>query len=468
METITDSSGPLYNLARGIFPFTPSEEQDEVLHSLCRFAVSRGPRDVFVLNGFAGTGKTTLMGSWVNALRKMGAKVVLLAPTGRAAKVFSNFSSLQASTIHRRLFRPVADGGALRYAPAPNRNEDTIFVVDEASLIGDAKDMRKSLLQMLVRYVYSGAGCSLVLMGDTAQLPPVGQTDSVAMNVDRLRSLGLNPIYGILKTPLRQAAESGVLYNATLARKFITGETNEPELVLDAKNFPDDVTVVEGRDLEDFYTSSISKVGHDDTIVVTRSNWRANLINRDIRCRILYADEEIGRGEHVLVTHNNYFWARRERNPLLANGDMACLSWIGSVEERYGYRFADAELNFPGREGPIAAKLLLSTLELPGPALNALEMAQLHGRIMNSYEGDLTEKMRLADKDPYYNALQIKHSYCITCHKAQGGQWKHVYIDLAGIRPDAFGEDYYRWLYTALTRSTERVFLINPSVPVLE
>ena len=153
METITDSSGPLYNLARGIFPFTPSEEQDEVLHSLCRFAVSRGPRDVFVLNGFAGTGKTTLMGSWVNALRKMGAKVVLLAPTGRAAKVFSNFSSLQASTIHRRLFRPVADGGALRYAPAPNRNEDTIFVVDEASLIGDAKDMRKSLLQMLVRYV---------------------------------------------------------------------------------------------------------------------------------------------------------------------------------------------------------------------------------------------------------------------------------------------------------------------------
>lgn len=463
LPPLTQQGQALYSLARQLFPFAPTDEQDEVLTDLCRFATDRLPRDVFVLNGFAGTGKTTLMGAYVNALRRAGAKVVLLAPTGRAAKVFSNSSTLPAGTIHRRLFRPTEQGG---YTLAPNRSEDTLFVVDEASLIGDAPDLRRSLLQMLVRYVNQGSNCGLILMGDTAQLPPVGQEQSVAMNRDRLVSLGLAPWHHVLSTPLRQAAESGVLYNATLVRRFITGEPHPESLILEASRFPDDVTVVPGEELEDYYTSSLSRVGHDGTIVITRSNWRANLINNDIRVRILDTEEEIGSGEHILVTRNNYYWARQERNALLANGDMATVNWIGQAEERYGYRFADAELTFPGRQGPVAAKLMLSTLYTDTPNLSPRAMADFHGKVLYSYEGDLSEKMRQADNDPYYNALQVKHAYCVTCHKAQGGQWRHVYIDMAGIRTDAFGEDFYRWLYTALTRSTERVFLINPTLPV--
>lgn len=463
ISPLTPQGESLYALARQFFPFAPTGEQDTVLTDLCRFATDRDPGDVFVLNGFAGTGKTTLMGAFVSAVRRAGGKVVLLAPTGRAAKVFSNSSSLPAGTIHRRLFRPAENGG---YMLAPNRSEDTLFVVDEASLISDSQDLRRSLLQLLVRYVNQGAGCGLVLMGDTAQLPPVGQDQSMAMNVNRLVSLGLTPWYHVLSTPLRQASDSGILYNATLVRRFITGEEHAPELTLEASRFPDEVTVVPGEELEDYYTSSLARVGHEGTIVITRSNWRANLINADIRRRILDAEEETGSGEQLLVTHNNYYWARRERNSLLANGDMCTVNWMGQTEERFGYRFADAELTFPGRPGPVAAKLLLSTLYLQGPSLPAREMAELHAKVMESYEGDLTEKMRQADEDPYYNALQIKHAYCVTCHKAQGGQWRHVYIDMAGIRSDAFGEDFYRWLYTALTRSTERVFLINPTLPV--
>lgn len=463
ISPLTPQGESLYTLTRQFFPFVPTEEQNAVLADLCRFATDRSPGDVFVLNGFAGTGKTTLMGAFVNAVRRSGGKVILLAPTGRAAKVFSNSSSLTASTIHRRLFRPAENGG---YTLALNRSEDTLFVVDEASLISDDRDLRCSLLQLLIRYVNQGSGCGLVLMGDTAQLPPVGQEQSMAMNVNRLVSLGLNPWHHVLSTPLRQAADSGILYNATLVRRFITGEERASELILEASRFPDEVTVVPGEELEDFYTSSLARAGHEGTIVITRSNWRANLINADIRRRILDAEEETGSGEQLLVTHNNYYWARHERNSLLANGDMCTVNWIGQTEERFGYRFADAELTFPGRSGPIGAKLLLSSLYLQGPSLSAREMTELHAKVMKSYEGDLTEKMRQADKDPYYNALQIKHAYCVTCHKAQGGQWRHVYIDMAGIRSDAFSEDFYRWLYTALTRSTERVFLINPTLPI--
>lgn len=448
--------------------FRLTEGQQTALGKLARFTFSRPPRGVFVLNGFAGTGKTSLMGAYVRALGNLGLNTVLLAPTGRAAKVFTSFAGKEASTIHRRLYRPSGDPGSARYTLAPNRQADTLFIVDEASLIGDAPDLRHSLLQQLIRHVYSAPGCALVLMGDTAQLPPVGQRQSMAMNVERLRSLGLDPDWFTLHQPVRQAALSGILANATMVRKFITGERHPDKLCLNARDYSADVTVVSGDELEDRYTSSLSIAGHEGTIVLTRSNWRANMINRDIRFRILDAEGEIGSGERLLITRNNYYWARRERHPLLANGDMATVSWIGTAEEKYGYRFADAELLFQGRPDPVAAKLMLSTLDVDTPNIPQAKMVEFYCMLADSMDSAGSPgRLRLPDNNPYFNALQIKHAYCVTTHKAQGGQWRHVYIDMAGIHPDDFGQEFYRWLYTAMTRSTEHIYLINPTLPVI-
>lgn len=466
LPPLTPQQNDLRLSVLGYMPFQLTSGQDMALSRLCQFTFERNPGDVFILNGYAGTGKTSLIGAYVRAMHSSGRKIVLLAPTGRAAKVFGNFASMPASTIHRRLYRPVTAAEGTRYTLAPNRSSNTIFIVDEASLIGDDSDIRKSLLQQLIRYVYSGEDCSLILIGDTAQLPPVGQDSSMAMKPDRLISLGLQPTSVLLSEPVRQARESGILVNATAVRRFITGEVHPKRLVLDAGNFPSEVTLVAGNELEDFYTSSISEVGHENTIVITRSNWRANMINRDIRFRILDAEEEIGNGEQILITRNNYFWARNSRNALLANGDMSTVLWIGSSEERYGLRFADAELMFPNRPDPVAAKIMLSTLEMQSANLPMSQLHQLYGLIMNEKEGDIGTRIKSMDNDPYYNALQVKHAYCVTCHKAQGGQWKHVYIDMAGISPQDFGPEFYRWLYTALTRATQRVFLINPTLPV--
>lgn len=449
-----------------LLPYSPLPDQLELIRQLSLFTFSRPENGVFVLNGFAGTGKSSLMGAFVHALHRTGMKVVLLAPTGRAAKVFSAFAGMPASTIHRRLYRPCGQPGETRYTLAPNRLEDAIFVVDEAAMISDDRDLRRSLLQQLIKYVYSGSGCTMILMGDTAQLPPVGQQKSTAMEPDRLVSLGLSPQTFLLDKPVRQAALNGILANATMVRKFITGQNEQKELVLSASPYPDEITVVPGMELEDYYTSSISRYGHENTIVITRSNWRANAINRDIRARILYAEEEIGSGEKLLITRNNYFWARGERHSLIANGDMATVNWIGSTEERFGLRFAEAELTFPSRKEPIGAKIMLSTLEASAPSLSLAEMSRFQNLVATTYPGELTEQLHKADEDPYYNALQVKHAYCITCHKAQGGQWHEVYIDMAGIRTDDIGPDFYRWLYTAITRSFGHVYLINPTIPV--
>lgn len=466
-NVLTPQASLLAESVVGRLPYTPLPRQYELIRRLSTYAIMRRRNDVFVLNGYAGTGKSSLMGAYVNALADAGMKVVLLAPTGRAAKVFSTFAGLPASTIHRRLYRPCGQPGELRYAMAPNRGENIIFVVDEASMIADDYDERRSLLQQLVKYVYSGNGCGLILMGDTAQLPPVGQPESTAMNPERLVSLGLTPELFMLDKSVRQAALNGILANATMVRRFITGDAPVKNLRLVASAYPDEITVVPGDELEDYYTSSIARYGHENTIVITRSNWRANLINRDIRFRILDAEEEVGNGEKLLITRNNYFWARRERHTLIANGDMATVGWIGSEEEKYGYRFADAELTLPGRSEPLGVKLMLSTLDNDAASLSAAEMMGLYDKVVKSCEGELSERMRKANSDPYYNALQIKHAYCVTCHKAQGGQWREVYIDMAGIHTDDLGADFYRWLYTALTRSSGHVYLINPTLPVV-
>lgn len=457
----------LYHEALLGLPFQLTMGQQTALDRLCRFTFDRKPHDVFVLNGYAGTGKTSLMGAYVRAMNKAKHRIVLLAPTGRAAKVFAGFAELPASTIHRRLYRPSTDGSAMRYRLAPNRLTDAVFIVDEASLIGDGADLRSSLLMQLVRYVYSSPGCALVLMGDTAQLPPVGQPRSMAMQEDRLRSMGLNPLSVLLDEPVRQASQSGILVNATRVRRVITGETQAAEMLLSASQFPGEVTVVQGSELEDYYTSSIAEVGHEATTVITRSNWRANLINNEIRYRILDAEEEVGSGERIMITRNNYFWSADRRHPLLANGDMATVLWIGQTEEKYGLRFADAEVLLQGHQAPTAVKLMLSTLDMKSPNLSLREMDMLLNYIAGQDAGVPDIRVEIMDKNPYYNALQIKHAYCITCHKSQGGQWKHVYIDMAGINPDEAGEEFYRWLYTAMTRATERIFLLNPTLNII-
>lgn len=446
-----------------VLPYVPLDSQKYLLSSLCNFATGEGDENIFLLNGYAGTGKTSLTGAFVKTLHKYGFKTVLLAPTGRAAKVFSNFAGQRAYTIHKRLFRLKGnDPMHPSFVLAPNKDKNTLFIVDEASMVSDSE--AGSLLLQLLQHVYSGENCRLILIGDNAQLPPVGQSDSPAMNVDRLRNLGLRPKACELFYPVRQAVQSGILYNATLVRKMMEAETAEfPTLAV--KDFPD-VEVVSRRDLEDALTSSWSRVGESETLIITRSNYRANLINHDVRCRIMYAESVMERGEQILVTKNNYYWSRTNPEmPFIANGETAVVEWIGHEESKYGFHFVDVELRFPGVPAPIATKVLIESISSDMGALSTDDMNRLYANALFAVEEDSKDRYAGLKADPYVNALQVKHAYCVTCHKAQGGQWKHIYVDLDGIRPDALENDFLRWLYTAITRATEKIFFIQPSIP---
>ena len=444
-------------------PYQPLDGQSKLIDALANFTAAPPSRAVFVINGYAGTGKTSVMGAYVRALKRAGVKTVLLAPTGRAAKVFSDFAGAPASTIHRRLFRPASEPGQRKYVLAPNRLRDTVFIVDEASMISDRKGTQKSLLWLLLHYVYSGPGCRMIMVGDMAQLPPVGQEVATAMTSARLRSLGLMPEMHLLSEPARQARDSGILFNATNVRRMITGELDAMRLV----TLPfSDVSVVDGYDLEDSYTDSLRRTGVRDTIIITRSNWRANDYNNYVRTRIFDEEELLSTRDMVMIAKNNYYWTRHERpGSFLANGDIAMVRAIGRLEEAYGMQFVDVELEIPGREDLVAAKVNLTSLASPSPSLDPNMERALYYRLMAEAEGEFSEKITAVENNPYYQALQVKHSYCITCHKAQGGQWRHVYIDMAGIDPAAMGEEFYRWLYTAITRAREKVFFISPTLP---
>lgn len=447
-------------------PFGLLPAQERLALGLEEFINDTDSNRIFVLNGYAGTGKTSMMGGLVRALSKLKIKTVLLAPTGRAAKVFSEFAGKKAFTIHKRIFRGDPLDPSSGFYLAPNKDTDTVFIIDESSMIPDDSDSSSSLLRQLLKHVYSSPGCIAILTGDTAQLPPVGQISSPAMNPDRLRALRFAPRVFTLTDPVRQVAESGILYNATLIRRAIT--ENKPFDAIVASKFPD-VTLVEAAEMEDHLTSSWSKVGIDETILVTRSNWRANGINHDIRSRILYAEDELMRDEQLIVTKNNYFWKMPEgdKNDFIANGESLRINWYGRVEEKYGKRFVDAEFTIPGKDSILSAKLMLDSLRSEGPNLSSTEMRDFYMRVISGYSGSDLKRAVEARKDPYFNALQVKYAYCVTCHKAQGGQWKNVYIDLAGINPDNMGEDYLRWLYTAVTRASGHLYLVNPSVPVI-
>lgn len=448
-------------------PYEPLERQKMLIMSLVTATLSPPPRFAYLLKGYAGTGKTSLTGAYVKALRKAGIKHQLLAPTGRAAKVFSDFAGEKASTIHKRIFRCDPMRPEAGFIPVRNKDRDTIFIVDEASMIGDGETMSSSLLGHLVNHVYSSPGCWLLLIGDVAQLPPVGQTESPAMEKRVLEEYGLNVAWFELTQPVRQVKESGILYNATLIRSLISGARTQFK-GLRTSPFKD-ITIVDPRELEDYLTSSWSRVGEDETVVITRSNWRANMINRDIRSRILYAEEPLQKGERLIVTKNNYFWTKNipeSGADFLANGEIVTVDWVGNPVSEYGMRFADADLRIPGKENLVSVKLVLDSLEADGPRLSAESMNTLRVLVTEAAEGTFSQKLSAARKDPFLNALQVKYAYCVTCHKAQGGQWSDVYIDLAGISPDSYGEDFYRWLYTAVTRCTSHLYLINPSIPM--
>lgn len=452
-------------------PYTPNEQQSLLVERLSRFIINGKDNDLFLLTGYAGTGKTSLVGATVKALDAIKYKTVLLAPTGRAAKVFSRYAAHPAYTIHRKIYRQQRFSPDMRgFLAGNNTHRDTIFIVDEASMIANSANESGyygsgNLLSDLIEYVYGGDNCRLILLGDNAQLPPIGQPFSPALSPEWLKALGVNVVAYNLDQVARQSTQSGILHNATMLRTTMCNATTEilppPRLQLDG--YPDIINL-SGEYLVETISDSYDTVGLDDTIVITRSNKRAGIFNQGIRNQILYREEELTSGDMLLIAKNNYYWGKEYKEvDFIANGDVAQVVRLRKNYEMYGFRFADVELYFPDLDVELEARILLDTLTSEAPALTMQQNEQLYTAILQDYAhiANQRERMQRLKADPWFNALQVKYAYGVTCHKAQGGQWRHVYIDMGYIDPDALTIDFYRWLYTALTRATERVYLIN-------
>lgn len=456
-------------------PYVPTEEQAGLVARLAEFLWDDNVPSVFVIKGYAGTGKTSLVGALVKTLETFERACVLLAPTGRAAKVFASYAAHPAYTIHKKIYRQRAfTGDFTGFQLAHNAHKNTFFIVDEASMIANeaaegAHYGSGLLLDDLFDFVYSGAGCRLILLGDTAQLPPVGQVRSPALDEEYLRRYGY-PVYSCeLTHVVRQVEESGVLFNATRLRNAMQ-ENPLPVPSIAWRRFPD-VSLVGGDELIEVLSSAYRRDGMDETIIVTRSNKRANIFNQGIRNRILYREEELASGDLLLVARNNYFWSEKyEKLDFIANGDVARVVRVRRVCEMYGFRFADVVLYFPDYEEEMEAKVILDTLHSESPSLTAEENTRLFNAVMEDYADvpSKRERLKRLKNDPWFNALQVKYAYAVTCHKAQGGQWANVFIDMGYIRPDMLGLDFYRWLYTAFTRTTGRLWLINVSPDYIE
>ena len=453
--------------------YQPTPEQEHVLTVFSQFLADRNPHSVMVLRGSAGTGKTTLAAAMVSTLHRLGQKLTLMAPTGRAAKVFSLHSNLPAYTIHRRIYREknyTGIGGIFNLND--NRYRRMLFVVDEASMIGSrpaAGDITfgtASLLDDLIQYVYSGDGCRLLLIGDNAQLPPVGETEAPALNTAVLKGYGLKVWECSLASVLRQSQFSGILYNATQIRALI----DEPVLPRIRLWSFTDVQRIPGDELIESLATSYTEAGIDDTIVLTRSNKRANVYNQGIRASVLDREEALCTGDMVMMVKNNYFYTLstqqdgKDGGAFLANGDRAKILRVRHFRSFYGFQFADVCLQFPDYdEAEIEVTVIMDTLTSEAPALTRGQNEQLWQSVMDDYQ-DLslkTDRLKAMKADRYYNALQIKFAYAVTCHKAQGGQWQHVYIDQGYMTDDMLTPEYMHWLYTAFTRATRKVFLVN-------
>lgn len=448
-------------------PYSPNPLQEQLIAALAAYVSGHGPNDIFILNGYAGTGKTSIIGALIKALEKKKVKTITLAPTGRAAKVAASFSGGKALTIHKRVFRAESPDPSTGFVDAPNYDRNTLFIADEASLIADNPAMNNSLLTRLLRHIFSSTyGNMLILVGDIAQLPPVGMTSTSAMSAERIGSLGFNPIKFSLDLPMRHTEGSGILFNATQMRHWMNTDLRGNLPYLSTSGF-DDVEVISSAELADKLSDSWNRVGIDNSIIITRSNSRANKYNQAIRNMIMMAEEPLQRSDRLVISKNDYYWSKINKfKSFIANGDMAEVAWVGKTEKMYGRYFTDCELYFPSSEMRIATKIMLRSLMAEGSAIPRDEMDRFFTHVMVAKEGEVSERIQATLDDPYYNALQAKYGYCITCHKAQGGQWDEVYIDMSGIDTSSIEETFFRWIYTAITRAVRKVYFINPTLPV--
>lgn len=467
------------------FGFPPTPEQAQALDVFVQFMTDSNPHAVMILRGSAGTGKTSLSGAIVRTLRAVRQKVMLLAPTGRAAKVFSLNSGMPAYTIHRRIYREKAFAGVDgQFNLNDNLYTDTLFMVDEASMIanlglGGTTFGSGCLLDDLIHFVYQGRNDRLLLIGDKAQLPPVGEEESPALSAAMLQGYGLSVYECDLNEVVRQSQQSGILFNATCIRQMITHDdiTQLPKIRFSGFS---DIREMPGAELIEALGDSYHQVGLDDTIVVTRSNKRANIFNQGIRNMVLDREEELESGDMLMIVKNNYYWMEEERKKIkeseerkvqsnelpafLANGDRAKVMKVSRRIDLYGFHFATLLLKFPDYDNyELEATVLLDTLTSEAPALTHDQQEQLFHKIEEDYQ-DIplkADRMMAIRQDPYFNALQVKFAYAVTCHKAQGGQWSHVYVDQGYMTDDMLTPDYIHWLYTAFTRATEMLYLVN-------
>ena len=457
---------------RQTFGFTPTAEQEYALDVFARFMTDSDDQVVMIMRGSAGTGKTTLAGAIVRAMAALKQKMILLAPTGRAAKVFSLNAGHAAYTIHRRIYRQKSAGDLSSFNLNDNLNRDTLFIIDEASMIanqgyGDSAFGSGCLLDDLMTFVYQsgrGSNCRMLLIGDKAQLPPVGEDESPALMADVLRCYGMRVYECDLNQVLRQGEESGILWNATQIRQMITHDEMTQLPKIRFAGFAD-IQMVPGGELIDALSTSYYRVGTDETIVITRSNKRANIYNQGIRSQVLDREDELCRGDQLMIVKNNYFWTEGSKEiPFLANGDIAVVQRVRHVHELYGFRFAEVTMLLPDYDDfELTATVCLDTLTTEAPALTREQQEQLYNAVMEEY-ADIptkTERIKKMKTDRYYNALQVKFAYAVTCHKAQGGQWAHVYLDQGYMTDDMLTPDYIHWLYTAFTRATEQLYLVN-------
>ena len=448
--------------------FTPTPDQSELITLLAEFIESTNERQILVIKGYAGTGKTNMVATLSKTLPTFKWKSVLLAPTGRAAKVLSNYSKHPAQTIHKKIFRktPTHDGGVM-FTLGENLHKNTIFIVDEASMIGmdnpDSNSIYGSLLESLFEYVFSGDNCKLILVGDTAQLPPVGASDSPALSIEYLKAAyHLNIKHIELKQVARQQDASGILLNATHLRDCIGNFTNEfPKL----KEFKD-VVRLSGDELEDALNNAYSNYGFNDVLIVTRSNKRANLFNQAVRARVRYMEEDLCGGDLMMVVKNNYFWLDEKSDiGFIANGDSLQIKKISKRKELYGFNFAECVVQLCDYDNApeIMLNLILDAVSTDNPALTKEQQQLLFESVMEDVADEPVKGRRMAylKQNPFFNALQVKFNYAVTCHKAQGGQWPVVFIDQGYLTKDMLNVEFIRWLYTAFTRASEKVYLMN-------
>ena len=452
------------------FSYKPTEEQEKAVKSFSDFLLSPSEDMVFLLKGYAGTGKTTLTAALVRTLDQLQWKTVLLAPTGRAAKVFSSYAGHPAYTIHKKIYRQkVFSNETDNFMNNQNLHRNTLFIVDEASMIANeglsgGHFGSGRLLDDLIQYVYNGMGCRLMLVGDTAQLPPIGEEESPALSVSVLHGYGLEVMECVLTEVVRQQGESGILWNATALRRRITEEDFFEYPKIRCQGFAD-ICSLPGNELIEAINDCYDHVGLDETIIICRSNKRASLYNKGIRNSILFREDELNGGDVLMIAKNNYFWGMDCKEfDFIANGDVAVVRRVRRIREMYGFRFADVLLAFPDYDDlEVEVKILLDTLHSDSPSLSKEENDRLFYTILEDYADLPTkrERMKKMKEDPYYNALQVKYAYAVTCHKAQGGQWKRVFLDQGYVSEEILSPDYFRWLYTAFTRATEKLYLVN-------